>query len=351
MPVALLAIEQVDDDFKLELLVNGEDISMLDTIAIDPDGNLVVYLHIFEVTQEIVLHSLTMSIKICEQNIPLVREDLKNKAVQQNGEYEHTAIRNPQQYLSIGDMPITTGVYDCEIKLIYTPTATEDEEEFPYPVRIRITGNPVTSLTGTVAVVATATAAVSATILGISLAGLKAFAMSRLEPTARGSAVGATVRAVRKKVKKRNCPICSSRIKHDYCYSCNKTFKDVEREYNDKVRALASQGLQLLVSGEVKTMGALCSKLNISDRLGMDVVATLKNAKLVKVRGFASKLMAKAVTTGISSAISAILWITIGGFAILSTWMLVTVLFLALLLPILITKYFQWRAKRQVAVG
>jgi len=156
------------------------------------------------------------------------------------------------------------------------------------------------------------------------------------------------IRAVRKKVKKRNCPICSSRIKHDYCYSCKKTFKEVEKEYNDKVETLASQGLQLLVSGEVKTMGTLCSKLNISDKLGADVIATLKNEKLVKVKGIASKLMAKAVTTSISTAISAILWITIGGFAILSTWMLITVLLLALLLPILITKYFQWRAKRQL---
>lgn len=199
------------------------------------------------------------------------------------------------------------------------------------------------------AVATTATAVASATILGISLAGLKSFAIRRLEPTARDSAVGASVRAARKKVKKCYCPICSSRIKHDYYYSCKKTFKEVEKKYNDKVKALASQGLQRLVSGEVKTMGALCSKLNISDKLGEDVIATLKNEKLMKVKGIASKLMAKAVTTGISTAISAILWITIGSFVILSTWMLITVLFLALLLPILITKYFQWRAKQQAA--
>ncbi|MFC1865615.1 hypothetical protein ACFLYB_02745 [Chloroflexota bacterium] len=96
-------------------------------------------------------------------------------------------------------------------------------------------------------------------------------------------------------------------MKHDCCYICKKTAKEIEKEYTEKVKALALQGIQLLASGEVKTLDVLFSKLGIDNRLAMDVIASLKDAKLVNVKGIASKLMAKAVITGISTAISAIL--------------------------------------------
>ena len=60
-------------------------------------------------------------------------------------------------------------------------------------------------------------------------------------------------------------------MKHDYCYICKKTTKEVEKEYTEKVKALALQGIQLLGGGEVKTMDVLFSKLGIDKRLAMDV--------------------------------------------------------------------------------
>ena len=76
MPIALLAIE-VNGDFELELMLNDKDISSVDTIAIDPKNNFIIYLHISEATQEVVLHSLTMSIKVVGQSIPFIEEDLE----------------------------------------------------------------------------------------------------------------------------------------------------------------------------------------------------------------------------------------------------------------------------------
>ena len=108
------------------------------------------------------------------------------------------------------------------------------------------------------------------------------------------------------------------------------------------------EGNRLLASGEVNTIDTLCSRLGIGGKLCTDVIATLKDARLVRVKGIAGKLMTKAVTAGISSAISLILWVTIGGFAVLGTYPLIIILVLALLLPILITKFFQWRARRVV---
>ncbi len=367
LPATAFAVQQVDSDFYLELFIDGQDVSTLDTVAVDPDGDTLIDLHIFGSEEEITLHSLSLVVLIAGQPVARITEDLQNEVIPPGEDYHNPEpiIFSPQQYLNVGSMKITTGIYNGRIELEYSTTGSN--KIFYYPIKIRILGNPVSSLVGVIGMVATAAAAVSAAVLGISLVAagsvvssnvqlialenLKRFALRRLEPTARGSVVGALVRAARKKIKKRYCPICSGHIKHDYCYSCKKTAKEAEKEYTEKVKALALQGIQLLASGEVKTMDALCARLGIDNRLGMDVIATLKNARLVKVKGIASKLMAKAVTTGISSAISIILWIAVGGFAILSTWMLLMVLFLALLLPILITKYFQWRAKKQLAAG
>lgn len=345
-PVSLLAVERVDGVFSLEIMANGEDLSSLDTIAVNPDEDLTIEMHVFDVTQEVILESISVTITFCGLPVGSITKGLGNHRVEAGGEHTEIMVINLKEAFSIGGMTVATGLYRGVVELNYSVGG--QTETFSQPKNIHILGNPATSLVGTVAIATIAVAAASATILGISLASLKRFALGRLEPTARGSVVGAITRATRKRVKKRYCPICSSRIKHDYCYTCQKTSKEVEKEYTEKVKTLAMQGIQLLASGEVKTIGALCSRLGISDKLGMDVIATLQNARLVKVKGVASKLMTKAVIAGISSAISLILWVTIGGFAILGTYLLITILVLALLIPICITKFFQWRARRRV---
>lgn len=364
MPASLLASEQVDGDFSLEIVVNGEELSALETITIDPEENVTVDLHVFDVTQEVTLESISLTITLLGQPVVSLAKSLGGVQVEAGNEYVEYFTINPKEAIGIGNMTLATGIYNGFITLNYS--IADQEKIFSQPKNISIIGNPLATVAGVVALVVTGSAVVAGTALGVSVAspaisagvaipmqaqvipleGLKSFALGRLEPTARGSVVGAIVREARKRIKKRYCPICSNRIRHDYCYTCRKTAKQVEKEYTEKVKELALQGIQLLASGEARTMEALCSKLGISDRLASDVIATLKNAKLVKVKGITTRLMGKVITTGISSAISLILWITIGGFAILSTWLLATVLFLALLLPILITRFFQWRARR-----
>ncbi len=363
MPVSLLAAEQVDGDFSLEIVVDGEELSALETIIIDPEENITIDLHVFNVTQEVTLESISVTITFLGQPVISMTKGLGGVRVKAGDEYVESITINPKDAIGVGNMTLATGAYNGLITLKYS--AQDQTEIFSQPKNISIIGNPLATVAGVVALVVTGGAIVAGTALGASIAssgiaagavvpmqaqvipleGLKNFALGRLEPTARGSVVGAIIKSARKRIVKQYCPICSSRIRHDYCYNCRKTAREVEKEYTEKVKELALQGIQLLASGETKTMEALCSSLGISDRLATDVIATLKNARLVKVKGIATKLMGKAVTAGISSGISLILWITIGGFAILSTWLLITVLFLALLLPILITRFFQWRAK------
>ena len=178
------------------------------------------------------------------------------------------------------------------------------------------------------------------------LRNLMSLALERLEPTTRGRVVGAITKAAKNRVAKQICPLCSTRLKHGYCYTCRKPATEVRNEYTEKVKALALAGGRLLASGEARNLDALCSKLGISDKLGTDVVATLKNAKLVKVRGLARKLMGKAIMAGIGSGISAVLWITVGGFAVLSPSVLIVILVLSLVIPITLVKVLQVRARR-----
>ncbi|GAH37613.1 unnamed protein product, partial [marine sediment metagenome] len=80
--------------------------------------------------------------------------------------------------------------------------------------------------------------------------------------------------------------------------------------------------------------------------LGTDVIATLKHAKLVKVRGIARKLMGKAIVVGIGSGLSAVIWITVSGFAVLSTSVLVAILVASVVIPVVAVKSLQMKARR-----
>ena len=114
------------------------------------------------------------------------------------------------------------------------------------------------------------------------------------------------------------------------------------------MKALVLQSSNLLASGEVVTLDELYSRLGINATLGTDVIATLKHAKLVKVKGIAGKLMGKAVMIGIGSGLSTVLWITVGGLVVLSSSVLVVILAASVVIPVAVTKSFQMKAKSTV---
>ena len=158
--------------------------------------------------------------------------------------------------------------------------------------------------------------------------------------------VGNIVKAAKRRIIKKRCPICGTRLKHGYCYTCRNSTKEVRNEYVNRVRALALQSSKLFASGQAVTLDDLCSRLKVSARLGTDVMATLKNAKLVKVTGVVRKVMGKTVMAGIGSGLSAVLWVTVGGFAVLSAATLVAILAVSIILPIAVTKSLQMKARR-----
>ena len=75
-PLAAYAATWVDGDFSLSLKVNGDDVSELETIVIDPEGDLTIDLYISDVTREITLDKVSVLVTFAGQKVTTLSEDL-----------------------------------------------------------------------------------------------------------------------------------------------------------------------------------------------------------------------------------------------------------------------------------
>ena len=157
--------------------------------------------------------------------------------------------------------------------------------------------------------------------------------------------MGSIVKAAKGRIVKERCPSCGTRLKHGHCYTCKKSAKEVRKEYAERVRALAIQSSELLASGQVATVDELCSRLGVNATLGTDIIATLKHAKLVKVKGISGKIMGKMIMAGIGSGLSTVLWVTVGGLVVLSSSALVAILVASVVIPLAVVKGLQMKAR------
>ncbi len=349
-------------DFSLQLKINGDDVTDLKTIVIDPESALTIGLYIYDVTQDIILERISVAITFAGQNVFTLDESAYNVRITTGSDYREEITVNAKDVLRVSNL--VTGIYRTVIKLEYT--ASGGTKVWSDPKNIRIPGNPLGTPLGA-ATAATTGGAVAAVLMllkslvspglpvGVTIPGstsvsslprLHDFAANRLESTARGRLMGSVVKAAKRRVIKNKCPVCGTRLKHGHCVTCKKSIKKVRSEYVDRVKTLVLQSTDLLASGQIATLDDLSAKLGISGTLSTDVIATLKGAKLVKVRGIAGKLMGKAVMAGISSGLSAILWITVGGLVVLSTSVLVAIIVASIVVPVVVTKSLQMKTKR-----
>jgi len=363
-PLVAYAVFPVDDDFSLDLKVNGDDLSGLETIVIDPEEELTIDLHIFDVAREVTLEKVLSVITFAGQTVVTLSENLGSFRIAAGEDYRESITISAREALKLGNLTLVTGIYRARVKLEYTvagQSKTWDESKI-----IRIPGNPLSTPAGAAAVVITGGTVAAALLLvrslvapglavGTTLPGsvsvtstsvLHDLFLERLEPTARGRVMGNMVKAAKSRTVKERCPLCDGRLRHGHCHTCKKPANEVRNEYAERVKALALQGAELLTSGEVATLDALCSELGIETRLGTDILATLKNSKLVKVGGIARKLMGKALMLGIGSGLSAVLWVTLGGFAALSSSALIAILAASVIIPIAVVKGLQMKARR-----
>jgi hypothetical protein len=349
-------------DFSLQIIVNGEDITGTEAIVIDPERALKIDLHFYDAAPDVVLEKTTVVITFAGQTILSRSDSLDNFSFKDSDTHDTQITVHPGEILKLGDVSHITGIYHTMITIEYS--AGVRHSSWTESTSIRIPGNPVRTPAGAAGVVITGGTIAAIMMLakslvapglpaGVSLPastpirsrpGLIELVLDRLEPTARGRLTGNIVKAARARIVKDKCPICGTRLKHGYCFTCKKPAKEVRKEYVDRVRELVIQSGKLFASGQITTVDDLCSTLGIDGKLGTSVIATLKHAKLVRVKGVTSKLMGKAVMAGIGTGLSTILWVTVGGLAVFSTSVLVGILIASVIIPVVITRSLQTRA-------
>ena len=333
------------DDFSVSLTVNGDDVSEMDAVEIDPDGEFTVHLRIFDNTHDITLHQLSISVTFMDIAIVTVNEPLGDYLILPGEEYLREIPVNAREFLKLGDTTLTTGKYRTLLELEYS--VGDSSAVWNRWVDFQVVGNPLLTPVGG------AGAAVSVLTVGAvvwltkGLSSLYQFAIGHLEALARGRVVGSFVSAARKRIVRDKCPVCGGRFKSGYCYTCKKSAKELRSEYNERLQDLARRGEKMLTDGEA-TFDDLCEKLGIDGRLGEDVIAVIRDARLFRMQGFARRLMVRAFFMGIGIAISTIIWITVGGFAALSTPALLAILVAAIVIPLAITWGFRIKAKRAI---
>lgn len=357
---------EANGDFSIRLNVNGEDLLKQEAITIDPERELMIDLQIFDVTRDVTLRRVSVVVTFAGQTMITLSENLDDFHVAAGETYEEKITLDAREMLKLGDLPLITGIYRSVINLEYT--VDDRNMVWSESKNIRILGNPLVTPLGAVGLIVSMGTVASILMLirslvvpnlpGVmmlpanisisSLPRLYDLAAERLDTTARGRMMGSLVKAAKRRVIKNKCPVCETRLKHGYCYTCKKSAKEVRNEYTDRVRTLAIQGSKLLASGEVATINDLCSRLGINARMGTDVIATLKHAKLVKVKGIARKLMGKAVMAGIGSGLSTVLWVTVGGWVVLSSSAMVAILVASVVIPVTLAKSLQMRARRAI---
>jgi len=355
------------DDFSLKLTLNGDDISEGETVDIDPERALRIDLQIYDVTGDVILQKLSVSITFAEQVILTRSVNLGNHLITAGDSYRNEIIIDIKEVLTSGGRPLITGIYHSQLQLEYV-TGSQEKAESQW-INIRVLGNPLSTPAGAAGIVVSVGTFAAILLLirslvvpvipkGASLPSsasidpqilLRELAIDRLEPAARGRVTGSLVGAAKKCIVKEKCPICESRLKHGYCYACRKSASDLRQEYTNKLKDLALQIGPLMNSGQVTTLDELCLKLSISQRFGTDVIATLVHARLVKIKGLARKLMGKAIAAGIGSGLSIIIWVTIGGFTFFSTSLLVIILVASIAIPLIVTKSLQMKAKHDIS--
>lgn len=365
--MGLVSTIRAADDFTPQIIVNGKDISGMETVVVDPEQGMEIDLRIINGDRDLTLRAILMAVVFANSEIITLREPLLNFRMVPGEVRDERIVVDLKDALKAGNGIIATGIYRSRFSLEYTVAG---KEELWHQVKnIKIPGNPLVTPAGAagaafslgavaaiIALVKTITAPglAAGTILPAgasvhSLSGLYEFLNTRLESTTRGRVVGSIVNSAKKRIIRQKCPVCQSRIKHGYCYTCGKSVKDLRKEYIDRLKNLSIQCGQLLSSGRSATMEEICSALDVNEKVATDVIATLKHVGLIRVKGITRKITGKAVTAGICSGISTVIWITVGGFAVLSTATLITILVAAIAVPFAVAKSLQVRAKHAIA--
>jgi hypothetical protein len=342
----------VNDDFSLDMSVNGRDMFASQSFSVTPDETLVFDLFIHDVLKPVEIQTLSIEIFFAGVPVSTITQELGR--VVSPGETYRPEIQpvNARDYLSIWGINVTTGKYKAVIKLGYT---THGQAQIWTQSReVEVPGNPIATMAGVAAAILTGIAAgglisLFKSMVGYSLEAQSLSGRKSLEAKARTNISSSLVAAIKRILVKDRCPECEEIIKHGFCRTCRKPARELQRSYRKRVYELSITGAKLLTEGEVVTIGELPQRLGITGALASDVTATIQNARLFRARKTAQSLFASAILTGISSALAGVLWVTVGGLSVLNTSTLMYILVLSILIPLVIARGLQMGMRHKYA--
>jgi hypothetical protein len=340
---------EANGDFSLELKLNGQDALQQKKIVVDSKSPVKLDLYVYDVSSTAEINRISVIVFFAGMTIANFSQEL-NYVVNPGETYKPVLEPiNLKDYVSVWGITVTTGRYLAIVQLDYSvsgqPRIWTQEKE------IEIPGNPFTTMAGVVAAIFSGIASAAAltwlsSVLGYG-AQLRSLDMRKtLESRARNNISKELVTAARKIVDRDKCPVCEGNIKYSYCRNCRKPARDIFRQYYKNVKEVSARGIALLSRGEIQNMSELPTSLGVSGRMAEDVIATIMNARLLAAKRVARKLAISAIITGISSGISLVLWVTVGGFVVVSTTTLVIILILSLVVPLIIVKIMLVRTRR-----
>ncbi len=366
LPLAVHAEGPENGDFDLELSIDGIDVWESDVIVIDPVQGLVLDICITPGDKAIRPDEASVAVMFGGRQVTAFPLDLSNITLGSG----RTCLQGQRWTAEdIGEhieMSPLTGIFRIRVTLSYF--VDDDPRTWTVDKNVRIPGNPMATPTGAAAAVVSGGAVIAIAVLvraattsglvaGTAVTGaaslrpatnLANLVRGRLEPTARGRVMSSIVKAAGSRIVKRTCPLCEGPIRRGHCYQCRKSAKQTRIEYVDRLQALALEAAKLVADGTATTVDQLQRELGVSARLASDVAAVLSKSKLVKLKGIGRKLAGKAIMAGIGTGLSTILWVTVGGFAVLEAWALVAIIVASVALPVAVTKMLQARARREV---
>lgn len=363
------AAVDADGDFTIAVLIEGQDITTTSRIVLDPTRETIADVQILNVRSEVVLTGLSVSVVFLGREVGTFEESLGGKRLRV-GESFKTQVRfDASAYLVQSGVTLATGVFDVRVRLIYDVAGVA--QAFLMPVEVKVGGNALATPTGAVAVAAGAAslaaglsllraAATPGIAVGSSLASgaralpldqLRDLAAGRLEPMARGKVVGAVTKATHERISKDICPLDEGSLRHGICVTCGRSSAERRTAYAETMNELVVRAAGLFAEGGAVTVARVSEILGISPKTATDLVAVAGHAKLVKVQGVAAKLARKAIFMGVNSAISLLLLAGFGGFVKLTPTLLIAIIVVAMVVPIVLTRFLAWRTKRQVRGG
>ncbi len=346
-----LQAADVNGDFTLDLKVNGQDMLASQSFTVQPDETLIFDLYIHNVNNTVEMEKLSVEIFFAGIPVGTITQDL-NKTVNPGETYRpELSPVSASDYLSIWGIDVTTGKYKAVIKLEYISLG--EVKIWTQSREVEVPGNPLATAAGVAAAIATGAALGGVAALVKSLAGysLEAQALTgkkTLEAQARGKTSKSMVSALKKIVVKDKCPVCGDKMQHGFCPTCRKPARELQKIYRRRIYGLAAAGSRLMDTGEIKTPEELPQKLELDVALAGDVIAVIKNARLFEAKRAGRSVLTSALLMGISSAVAAILWVTIGGLVVLSTTATIVIIALSILVPWIVATILRISMHRRI---